>query len=126
MATISNVKNIAIDGNVFDRPPDFRPQRQDLYAGEITTCTGKLIADRIGWKYADVTLVFPLLTQAQVTILAGISGAVTFEFYDLDGGRKSEQVIRTSAVGLRNRNTIAGTVYWTDVTVTFRFLTPHA
>ena len=119
------VKQIAIDGTVIDRPPDFKPKRQDIYAGEITTCTGKLIADKIGWKYADMTLTWPALPQSAVTTLIGMSGSCTFAFYDMDGTRHSESVIRTSAVALRHRDTIGGVVYWKDVSVTIRFLNPH-
>lgn len=118
------IKQIMIDDQALPKPPEFSPQRQDIYAGEITTCTGKIIADRIGWKYADMTLSWPALTQAEVDILVGMSGPCTLKFHGLDGNLHVQTVVRTSVVGLRNRNTIGGTVYWRDVTVSIRFLNP--
>ena len=133
MAYISNPKQIAINGTILDVPPEFHPKRQDIYAGEITTCTGKLIADKVGWKYADMTLKWPALPQSKVNTLIAMNGEATFQFYDLDGeahngqtnNPPAEKIIRTSAVGLRHRDTIGENVYWKDVSVTIRFLNPH-
>ena len=42
---------ITIDGSRIYKPREFAPQIEDLYAGEYTTCTGKIVGDRIGWKW---------------------------------------------------------------------------
>ena len=122
---LSDVKMIAIDGDEIYRPPAFAPQMEDIYAGEYTTCTGKIVGDKIGWRYADMTLQWDALPQSMVNYLTGMDGECTLEFEDLSGTVTSEQVIRTSAVMLRNRNTLRGEVWWLDVSVSIRFINAH-
>ena len=116
---------IAINGARLPKPPEFSPQIEDLYAGEYTTCTGKVIADRIGWKYADMTLEWDALPQWAVDVLVGMSGETELTFDGLDGLQKTEIVVRTSAVGLRHRYTSAGEVWWRGVQVEVRFIHAH-
>lgn len=122
---LSDVKFIAIDGEEIYRPPTFAPQMQDLYAGEYTTCTGRIVGDRIGWKYADMTLSWDGLPQSMVDILIGMSGEAELEFEAPDGTIATEPIIRTSVVQLRNRNTIRGEVFWLDVSCEIRFIGAH-
>ena len=119
-------ETITINGTDIQRPPEFAPQREDAYAGEYATCTGKLIADRIGWRFADMTLSWPALPQSAVDVLAAMSGEATLVFDDLDGTTRTETVIRTSAVGLRHRHTIRGSTYWKNVEVEVRFINVHS
>ena len=122
---LSDIKFIAIDGQELPRPRDFAPQMTDIYAGEYTTCTGKLVGDRIGWKYGDMTLSWDALTQAQVDVLINMAGAAALEFEGPDGYITTEQIIRDSTVQLRNRNTIRGEVLWKNVSVSIRFIDAH-
>ena len=110
--------------NALPKPVNFMPEREDVYASEITTCTGKLIADRIGWKFADIKLEWGALTQAQINILVNMSGIHTLTFDDADGTH-TENVIRKNAVSLRNRNTINGVTYWRDVSLELVFTDVH-
>lgn len=116
---------ISIGGVQLPKPPEFSPQIEDLYAGEYTTCTGKLIADRIGWKYSDMTLEWNALPQWAVDVLCQMSGAMPLTFDGLDGLIQTESIIRTSAVGLRHRYTVDGEVWWTGVQVEVRFINAH-
>ena len=50
---------IIIDGKEIFRPNAFTLQREQIYSGEIETCTGKRLADRVGALVA-VTNEFPL------------------------------------------------------------------
>lgn len=122
---LSDIKYIAINGQELPRPRDFAPQMTDIYAGEYTTCTGKLVGDRIGWKYADMTLSWDALTQTQVDVLINMAGAADLEFEGPDGYIATEQIIRDSTVQLRNRNTIRGEVLWKNVSVSIRFIDAH-
>lgn len=115
---------ITIGSTQIYRPREFKPKRVDVYAGQYTTCTGKTIADKIGWKYDDLELSWEALPESMVLALAGISGAVTMAFDDVDGA-KSETVIRTSAVQMRHRDTIGGVTYWRDVSVGVSFINVH-
>lgn len=106
------------------KPEKFMLKREDVYRGEYTSCTGKLVADRIGWKYDDMTLEWGALAQSDVEILIGLTGIETLTFDDVDGNH-TENIIRTSAVSLKNRNTIDGVTYWRDVSVDIRFIDTH-
>lgn len=107
------------------KPADFSPQREDVYAGEYTTCTGAIKADRIGWKYSDMTLHWDALSEDDVAILVALGAGDTLDFDDLDGTTASENIIRTSIVGLRHRYTINSKVWWKDVSVDVRFIDVH-
>lgn len=107
-------------------PNDFQPAREDVYAGEITTCTGKLIADRIGWKYADMSLEWDTLPQADLMVLIGISGMFDLIFTDVDGTTVTESAIPKSRVYTGTRYTDQnGNVVWRDVQFGITFVNVH-
>ena len=95
-----------------------------MYAGEYTTCTGAIKADRIGWKYADLSLSWDALPQSEVDILLGITSGSTLTFDDMDG-TQTEDIIRTSIVGLKHRYTVRGETWWRNVTMDVRFINVH-
>lgn len=115
---------IYINGSALPKPVNFMPAREDVYAGEYTTMTGKTIADRIGWKYSDIDLQWDALKQSDINKLIGLTNTATLKFDDVDG-EHTESVIRTSAVSLRNRNTVDGVVWWRDVSVNLKFINTH-
>lgn len=117
---------IKINGTDILRPSDFSPQREDLYAAEITTCTGKTIADRIGWKYSDMTMEWDMLPQKQLEVLLSMQGECEVTFTDADGISHTERIVRSSAVSTVTRSTGAdGHPVWSDVKVEVRFLDAH-
>lgn len=107
------------------RPPTFAPSHEDIYKGDYETCTGKVIADRVGWKYADMSLQWDALPQSMVDVLVNMSGACTLEFDDLSGEIAQEQIVRASAVGLRHRHTQGGETIWKNVSVNIKFIGSH-
>lgn len=111
------------DVEVF-RPSNLELAREDVYAAEYTTCTGKTIADRIGWKYSDTTLTWDQLTDEMLQGLAGLSGPVTMTFTDGDGDH-SETIIRKSFKNTMKRTTGPAGTYWRDVEVEVSFLDVH-
>lgn len=116
---------ITIDNVEYIRPTNLTLEREDVYAGEYRTCTGAVIADRIGWRYADATLSWDMLTDAKLTALAALNGPVTLAFTDSDGA-KSETVIRLGFANTPTRHTDnAGQVIWKDVAVVLRFIDVH-
>lgn len=122
----TDLSYITINGEQIWRPPNFAPRHEDIYKGDYTTCTGKRIADRVGWKFADMTLEWGALPQSMVDVLVNMSGECTLEFDDLNGEIIREQVVRTSAVGLRHRYTQGGVVIWKDVSLEIQFIGSHA
>lgn len=110
---------------VLKRPTDLEITREDIYAGEYTTCTGAVKADRIGWKYADTTLEFDELTTDELNVISGMYGAVTFYFDDSDGAH-DEQVIKTGFTNTPTRLTLPdGSIIWKNCGVTLRFINAH-
>lgn len=116
--------DVRINGDFFPKPVNFAPAREDVYAGEYTTCTGRLLADKIGWKHSDITLEWAALPQTDLRKLAAINGEATFVFDDVEG-RWTEKVIRKKAVSMMNRNTINGKVYWKNVSIELEFINAH-
>ena len=116
---------IIINGEQIPRPPKFSPAREDIYKGDYVTCTGKTIADKIGWKYSDMSLEWDALPQQMVDVLVNMSGVNTIVFDDLDGELVSEQIVRTSAVALRHRYTQGGVTIWKKVKVEIKFIGSH-
>lgn len=117
---------IKINGTEILRPNDFSPQREDIYAAEITTCTGKTIADLIGWKYSDMELSWDTLPQEQLEVLLSMSGESTIIFTDADGESHTESIVRNSAVSTSTRATdVSGNPVWKDVKVEVKFLNAH-
>ena len=107
------------------RPDDFAVQREDIYAGSYTTCTGATRADRIGWKYSDMTLSWSALRQDDVEKLFNITGEAYLIFDDPCGDQIEEQIIRTSVVSMRHRFTENGVHWWRDVSCNISFIGSH-
>lgn len=116
---------ITIDNEQIFRPSDFDLKREDVYAGEYTTCTGAVIADRIGWRYSDIELKYDTLPDDQMQTLLGMSGECNLTFTDSDGSH-TEKVIRLAFSNAPTRFTAYdGSVLWKDVAVSLRFINVH-
>lgn len=117
---------ITINGNKIYRPNNFSPQREDVYASEYTTCTGKIIADLVGWRYSELTMEWGTLPEEQLKVLLNMRGETNLVFVDADGQTHTEKVIRTSAVSTGTRFTGAdGKPAWKDVKVEVKFINAH-
>lgn len=118
-------ETITINESEIYRPNDFKLEREDVYAGEYVTCTGKTIADRIGWKYADTTLSWDAIPNSQMAVLTGLSGQGTITFADSDGNH-TETFIRAGFENTPTRFTYDdGSVVWKDVNLNIRFINAH-
>ncbi len=116
---------ITINGIEFPRPSDFSIEREDVYAGEYQTCTGNVIADRVGWRYSDMTLNFDTLSNDKLQVLSAINSTATLVFTD-DDGQHTESVIRTGFANTPTRYTGPdGTALWKNVSVKMRFINAH-
>lgn len=84
---------ITIDENEIFRGNDFALQREYIYAGEYETCIGKRCADRVGWRYADLTISWDNLPQDQLDYLLDLNGEeVDFTFTNESGTSVTEKV----------------------------------
>ena len=108
-----------------NRPESFSPKVEDVYEAEITTCTGKTIADKIGWKFADLALEWGGLPQDQLSVLANMPQQATLTFKAPDGKIYTEDIIRSTVVGAEHRWTNKGVTWWMSVTLEVKFLNVH-
>lgn len=116
---------ITIDGVEIFRPNEMVIQREDVYAGEYTTCTGKIIADKIGWRYEDMDLSWDTLTLDMIDALTDVSGPFDITFTDSDGSH-TESVIRLQFSNVPTRFTSpSGEACWKDVQMKVRFINVH-
>lgn len=116
---------IIIDGKEIFRPSAFTLQREQIYSGEIETCTGKRLADRVGWRYADLSLGFDTLPQDQLNKLLSLTGAVTMTFVDEENNSVSEQVILKTSSATATRLTINNSPVWRGINAEVQFLNAH-
>lgn len=117
---------IKINGADIIRPNNFTPERSDIYAAEITLMAGGTNADLIGWKYADMTMQWDALPEAQLQTLLHMSGSSVLKFKDADGVEHTENIIRTSAVTTATRFIgPEGVPLWSNVNVAVKFLDSH-
>lgn len=117
---------ITLGGATLYRPNGFTPAREYVYAGEIVTCTGKTIADRIGWKYADITLDWGSLPQDQIDALLALNGQeTTLTFTDVDGTTVTESVIPSTHSMTATRALRFGVPVWKDIQTELRFINVH-
>lgn len=107
------------------RPLNFAVQREDIYAGQYTTCTGATRADLIGWKYSDMTWSWDGMKQSDVEKLCGLTGECTLIFDDPSGDTIEESFIRSSVVSMRCRNKFEDEYWWTGVSCSIKFISSH-
>lgn len=116
---------ININGTDIYRPNDMVLAREDVYAAEYTTCTGKTIADVIGWKYADTTLEWDTLPDSMMSVLLNMTGENTIIIPDADN-IYTEQCIRTGFEDAPTRfTTDTGDVIWKGIKVNISFINTH-
>lgn len=117
---------LEINGTEILRPSNFQLTREDVYAGEYTSCTGRVFADRIGWRYADTTISWDTLPDDQLSVLTSATGTGTITFTDSDG-EYTEQFIRDGFANTPTRATWGdGTTIWKGVSMKVRFINVHS
>lgn len=122
---INNLNTITINNVEIFRPNDFTPEREDVYAGEYTTCTGKTVADRIGWKFSDMTLEWEMLTADMMSTITSLPGSFDITFTDSDGSH-TETVIKTGFANTATRLTDNfNNVIWKNVKLNISFIDAH-
>ena len=118
---------ITIDGSEIYRGNDFQLSREYIYAGEIETCTGKRCADLVGWRYADMTISWDTLPDAQLQSLLALSGEqVNMTFSNEAHETVTEAVIPQVVTATVTRFTDPqGMVVWKGLSLQIRFINAH-
>lgn len=118
---------ITINGTEIYRGNAFTLEREYIYAGEVTTCTGKFCADAVGWKYSDLSISWDNLPQDQLQAILNLSGqAVDMTFSNEENQTVTESVIPTSTSAQVTRLTDEqGNVAWSGIGLKIRFINAH-
>lgn len=118
---------ITINGTEIYRGNAFTLEREYIYAGEVTTCTGKFCADVVGWKYSDLSISWDNLPQDQLQAILSLSGqAVDMTFSNEENQTVTESVIPTSTSAQVTRLTDEqGNVAWSGIGLKIRFINAH-
>ena len=117
------LKYITLNGQDIPYPNDFTLQKVPNIVNEMTTLTGKVVADINGWRYGDVELVWGTLLDSDVqNLLAAISeNEFQFSFYDIDGAEHTVNAIFKGRANIKTPLFYNGEIIWKDVRVTLSF-----
>lgn len=107
------------------RPSGFKVEREAVYAGEITTCTGQYLADYIGWKYADMTLQWDVLEPTDLDNLIGLPTTISLKWTDANNVDVTETVRITKRATTGTRFTKNSRSYWKNVNLGVSFVNVH-
>ncbi|MBR3171300.1 MAG: hypothetical protein IKF22_08650 [Lachnospiraceae bacterium] len=118
---------ITINETEVYRGNDFALQREWIYAGEIVTCTGKVCADVVGWRYSNLTVSWDTLPQDQLQAILALNGeAVDMTFSNEQNETVTEQVIPQVISSQVTRFTDhSGNVMWKGIALELRFINAH-
>lgn len=118
---------VTIDGTEIYRGNNFTLQREWIYAGEIVTCTGKVCADVVGWRYKELSLEWDNLPQDQLQAILALDGSeVNVTFSNEENETVTEAVIPTVSTATVTRLTDPnGDVAWSGIKLDLRFINAH-
>ena len=98
-------------------------QKVPNIVNEITTLTGKIVADVNGWRYADTDLNWDtLLNRDLENLLSAISdNAVPITFLDIDGVTHTVNAVLKGRANVKTPIFVNGDILWKNVTVSLTF-----
>lgn len=125
--SIGVFNTITIDGNEIFKGNDFTLAREWIYAAEIVTCTGKVCADVVGWRYQNLDLEWDNLPQDQLQKILALDGTeVDMTFSNELNESVTEKVIPTVTTAQLTRLTDPhGDIAWSGVKLELRFINAH-
>lgn len=101
-----------INGNQMVEPIQLQITRVDNIVSMLATQSGRVIADKRGWKYADTVLSWGTIPETQLLYILGLS-EFDLTFDDIDG-EKTVKAIRRGFTGQKQRFTKDGAVFYAN------------
>lgn len=101
-----------INGTKIVEPIQLEMARTDNIVSMVTTQTGRIIADKRGWKYADTVLRWGTIPEPQLQYLLPL-GEFDLTFDDIDG-EKTIKAIRRQFTGQKQRFLKDGQVFYAN------------
>lgn len=114
---------ITINGYEVPYPNDFQLQRVPNIVNEMTTLTGKVVADVNGWHYGDTDLTWGTLLDGDLqNLLAAISSSsFPVKFKDIDGLEHTVNAILRNRANIKTPIFHRGATVWRDVSIQLSF-----
>ena len=114
---------ITINGQEVPYPNDFTLQKVPNVVNEMTTLTGKVVADINGWRYGDTTLSWDTLLDSDLqNLLTAISyNNFQVSFYDIDGTLQTVNAVFKGRANVKTPMFHNGQTVWKDVSITLSF-----
>lgn len=112
-----------INGYTIPYPNDFTLEKVPNIVNELTTLTGKIVADVNGWRYADTELKWDTLLDSDLqNLLSAIeTNTFTITFYDLDGTQHTVNAVLRGRSNIKTPIINNTNIVWKDVTVSVMF-----
>ena len=114
---------ITINGESIPYPNNFTLQKVPNIVNEMTTLTGKVVADINGWKYADADLAWDTLLDEDLQSLLAAISAPSFQisFYDIDGTEHNINAVFRGRINVKTPMFYNGATVWKDVSIMLSF-----
>lgn len=114
---------ITINGQQIPYPNDFTPQKVPNIVNEMTTLTGKVVADINGWRYGDTDLEWDTLLDEDLQNLLTAIRSPMFQvsFYDIDGTEHTINAVFKGRANVKTPMFYNGATVWKGVSVTLSF-----
>lgn len=114
---------ITINGQKIPYPNDFTLQKVPNIINEMTTLTGKVVADINGWRYGDMELVWGTLVDEDLQNLLTAIAYNNFQvsFYDIDGTQQTVNAVFKGRANVKTPMFHNGQTVWKDVSITLSF-----
>ena len=114
---------ITINGYDIPYPNDFQLQRVPNIVNEMTTLTGKVVADVNGWHYGDTDLTWNTLLDGDLqNLLAAISSSsFPVKFKDIDGLEHTVNAVLKNRANIKTPMFHRGATVWRDVSIQLSF-----
>lgn len=112
-----------INGYSVPYPNDLELQRVPNIVNEITTLTGKVVADVNGWRYGDTELKWDTLLNDDLSnLLSAISSSsFTITFLDIDGVQHTVNAVLKGSANVKTPIFVSNNILWKDVSVSLSF-----
>lgn len=114
---------ITINDQQIPYPNGFQLQKVPNVVNEMTTLTGKVVADVNGWRYGDTELSWDTLLDADLQNLLAAIQENTFQisFYDIDGVEHTINAVFKGRANVKTPLFSNGVTVWKDVKIQLSF-----
>ena len=114
---------LTINGESIPYPNNLTLQKVPNIVNEMTTLTGKVVADVNGWRYGDTDLTWDTLLDDDLQALLSAINAPSFQisFKDIDGTEHTINAVFKGRANVKTPMFYNGATVWKDVSVTLSF-----